>query len=98
MRSLGLLGLRLRRLGLRPHRLLHRGLLNRRLRPTGVGPYLTGMIRVLPGRAVRSLRNHRLYRLNGAERREPLVGVGIGIVGTRTLRSEASLRPKSFVH
>jgi hypothetical protein len=95
-----LLSARLRMHGLLRRRLLGRRLLGRRLlgrRLLGLRRCLSGRIRTLLCLPTRSLRNHRLYRLHCAERREPLVGVGVGIACTRTLRRGVGLKPKICV-
>jgi hypothetical protein len=77
--------------------LLHRRLLRRCRRPIWVAPYLIDLIRVLLALPARSLRNRRPYRLHRAERREPLIGVQVGIAADRALRSETGVRPDAFV-
>ena len=89
--------LKWRLLGMRLLRLRRLSLLHRCLRPSWVAPYLTGLIRVLLVLPVRSLRNHRPYRLHRAERREPLIGVQVRIAGGLALRSETGVRPDAFV-
>jgi hypothetical protein len=45
----------------------------------------------------RPLRNHRPYRLHGAERCEPLVGVHVRTGRIRALRRALGRRPDAFV-
>jgi hypothetical protein len=97
VRGLNVRGLSLRGLSLRGLSLRGLSLRGLSLHPSRVPPYLTGLIRVLLGRPARSLRNHRPYRLHGAKRCEPLIGVHVGIGGSRVLRREPGLRPNAFV-
>jgi len=75
---------------------LRRGMLYRWLRPRPVPPYLAGLVRVLLRRPAWTLRDHWPYRLHGAERREPFVGVHVGIA-SRVFRRQTRLGPKAFV-